>query len=106
MQIDVVAYRAVRHHRIVFVRSDKLRELVVGFLVNNCAVGNPSHHALVGLHMDKAPGALHHFQPLAIVHLGHAVGDRGNPVAQKHLPRPYVDILMLLQAQMRAAGNG
>ena len=46
-----------------------------------------------------------HFERLAIRHLGHAIGDSGDPVMQGHLSRPNIHRVVMLLMEARARGR-
>ncbi len=46
-----------------------------------------------------------HFKLLTVRHLGHAVGDSGDPVVQVHLPGGHVDRVVLFMAEASAPAS-
>ena len=82
MQIGLVPQYARSLHRIVLIVLRQLLQGIVGFLIHQVALLDPSLGASPGAHARKTFFVIEHFDALSVLHRAHAVVDRGDLIAQ------------------------
>ena len=80
-------------------------ECLVVLGVDDGVLFDPADLVLLRLHLEKAAAVLKHFELLAVLHLGYAIGDRRHAVVQIHLPRRDVDHVVLFLVKAPASGS-
>ena len=88
VQVRLIPQHARRLHRIVQVLLREFLQSIVGLLIHQVALLDPTFDAACRAHPGKALLVLQHLDPLAVLDGSHAVIDGSHPVAQRGLQRP------------------
>ena len=105
MQIRFIPQHTGRLHWIVKVLLREFLQSVVGLLIYQVALLDPTFGAARRAHPGKALLVLQNLHPLAVLHGSHVVIDGSHPVAQRGLSNRYVVDFQHPLAPAAARGN-